>query len=358
MKRFFIAALALAAVVGCNNSDEVSILETSKKSVAVTISNALPEGRAVTNAAPTENAACTKAEDLVFAFCNGAGQVVAALTLDDARSGAVTDAGGGVYTFHGLPQQVSEVFVIANGTSANKITKDNCPATLNDAHNLWRAQTPDVEWDEIIVFGHSAAHQVITDGEEAFCEVDGHKYPLYVAALTVAPNHARLEVGQIKCTDLGSTFSKVTLNSLVFAENLSHSFGADGVVLTSEANATTAGTGKVWSWNISKPETGDIMAPDLDLYVTVEGNGWKVPSGTENRMVTVVDYAAPANYDSTNTMVENGKTIIKSFRPGEVYTMNLDFAESNIRTDVGYLCVSVNVTIANWVVVPVTPVFQ
>ncbi|MBR2330890.1 MAG: hypothetical protein IKA38_00195, partial [Alistipes sp.] len=87
---------------------------------------------------------------------------------------------------------------------------------------------------------------------------------------------------------------------------------------------------------------------------------WTVPAGTENRLVTVVDYAIPANYANaaTNSMVENGKTILKNFLPGEIYTLNMDFTESDIRSDMGNLCVAVNVTIANWVVVPVTPVFE
>lgn len=353
MKRFFIATLALVAVVGCSKDDEgASILETSKKSVAIKIQNALPAGRAVTTPAPATGAACTAAEDLVFGFCNGAGLVLTTLTLADAT---VVD---GIYTFHGIPQQVSEVFAIANGAAASKITKSNCPATLDAAHQLWRAQTPDVEWSEIVVFGHSVAkHQKDESGEEVFCEVDGHKYPLFEASLTVVPNHARLEVGQVKCTDLGTKYSKVTLNSMVFADNLTQSFGESGVALTPEANVATAGEGKVWSWNVSKPATSDIHRPDLDLHVTVEGKDWTVPAGTENRMVRVVDYKAPANYANAATNVNEAGNL-KLFLPGEIYTMNLDFSESNIHTDSDNLCVNVNVTIANWVIVPVTPVFQ
>lgn len=51
MKRFFIAALALVAMVGCSKDDAGSILDTSKKSVAITISNAISETRALTDSA-------------------------------------------------------------------------------------------------------------------------------------------------------------------------------------------------------------------------------------------------------------------------------------------------------------------
>lgn len=351
MKRFFIAALALVAVVGCSKDDEgASILETSKKSVAIKIQNALPAGRGVTTPAPATGAACTKAEDLVFGFVDGAGQVLTALTVADAT---VVD---GIYTFHGIPQQVSEVFAIANGAAASKITKSNCPTTLAAAHDMWRAQTVDVEWNEIIVFGHSPAkHKKDANDEEMFCEVDGHKYPLFEASLTVVPNHARLEIGQVKCTDLGTKYSEITLNSMVLATNLTQSFGQSGIVLTPEANAAVAGGGKVWSWNLSKPASDNIYRPDLDLHVTVKGKDWTVPAGTENRMVRVVDYKAPANYANTDNVL-NGN--LRYFVPGEIYTMNLDFSESNIHTESDNLCVNVNVTIANWIIVPVTPVFQ
>ena len=355
MKRFFIAALALVAVVGCSKDDEAPILENSKKSIAITIQNQQAGGRAVTSPAPITNAACTKAEDLVFGFCDGAGNVLAKLTLANAN------VSGNVYTFHGMPQQVSEVFVIANG-GANKITTANCPTTLSAAHQLWEAPAPEAEWQDIIAFGHSAVKHVKEDGEEVFCETEingkTHKFPLFEASVRVAPNHARLEIGKIQCQDLGTKFSKLELQEMVLGATttgLRHSFGANGLALTADANAVTAGEGKVWSFNVTKPANADVTRPDLTLFAKVTGKDWTVPEGTEVRTVTVVDYKATDSY--TNRINVNEQGNLKHFVPGEIYTMDLVFKETNVYTDHEYLCVNVNVTIADWIVVPVTPVF-
>lgn len=353
MKRFFIAALALVAVVGCSKEED-PILESSKKSIAITIQNQQADGRAVTSPTPL-NSACTKAEDLVFGFCDGAGKVLSKLTLANAN---VT---GNVYTFHGMPQQVSEVFVIANG-GANKITTANCPATLSAAHQLWEAPDPNAEWQDIIAFGHGAATHVKENGEEVYCEtqINGktHKFPLFEASVRVAPNHARLEIGKIQCADLGTKFSKLELQEMVLGSTetgLHHSFGANGLALTADANAVTAGEGKVWSFNVTKPSNADITRPDLTLYAKVTGKDWTVPEGTEVRTVKVIDYKATDSYANRINVNEQG--YLKHFVPGEIYTMDLVFNETNVYTDHEYLCVNVNVTIADWIVVPVTPVF-
>lgn len=358
MKRFFIAAVAMLAMVACSKDDAGSVLDSSKKSVAITISNAISDSdtRALTNSAVgLQNLACTHADDLVFVFCTGAGTKVTAKTINDAYES------NGVYTFHGLDQSVSLVYVIANGAGSNKITTSNAPATVDAARTLWQTQTPDVEWDEIIVFGYGAAKHVMANGEEVFCEVDGHKYPLFEASVEVKPAHSRVEVINIACNDLGTKYNKITLQNLVLAPGLNGGLvqplgSGNGFQLDATANpavkSLTPGTGKAWSWNVKEQ-----VATDLVLNVIVnEGNGWNIPAGTEARTVTVVDYKAPANYATTSNINDKGN--LKQFLNGEIYALDLTFSEDNIHTDSDMLCVNVDVKIANWVVVPVTPVFN
>ena len=61
MKRFFIAAIALMAMVACSKDDTVSVLDTTKKSVSIDITNILTPTKAVTDTAGATNVACTKA---------------------------------------------------------------------------------------------------------------------------------------------------------------------------------------------------------------------------------------------------------------------------------------------------------
>lgn len=354
MKRFFIVAIALMAMVACNKEDDgISVLDTSKKSVAITISNARSTTKGVTDTAGATNVACTKAEDLVFGFCDGAGKLITALTVADATLQA-----DGSYVFHALDQKISRVYVIANGAGANKITKANAPASYDLAHALWEAQTPHVEWDEIVVLGHSTATHVKDGVNDVFCEVEGYKYPLFAASVKVVPNHARLEVSKIACSDLGNEYNKIALQNLTFAGAFVEQLGTDpeGFMLDAVASpavtSLTPGAGKVWSWNIKQTEALDLVL-NIDAK---EGNGWLIPSGTSHRTVTVGDYKAPGLYANTANVDTNG--YIKQFMPGEIYSLNLTFKEQNMHNDSDMLCIDVDVQIAEWIIVPVDPVFN
>lgn len=355
MKRFFIAAIALMAMVACSKDDTVSVLDTNKKSISINITNALSPTKAVTNTAGASNVASTKAEDLVFGFCDAAGNLVVAHDINDA----VLDTSTGHYVFHALSQKISRVYVIANGAGAKKITKANAPQSYDLAHELYHATTPDVEWNEIIVFGHSSiTHAEDADGNDLFCEVEGYKYPLFTAKVTVVPNHARLEVSQIGCSDLGTDYNKIALRSLTFAGTYTDVLGAADTGYVLDATATpavtslTPGTGKVWAWNIKQ-----TTAPDLVLSIdALEGNGWTIPAGTSHRTVTVADYKPQGIYSNSNNLDANG--LIKEFLPGEIYQLNLTFAEKNMHNDSDALCVNIDVEIAQWVIVPIDPVFQ
>ena len=355
MKRLFIAAMALMTVVACSKDDNDPILDSTKKSVSITIENLSVPTKAVTDSAAADgNLACANTNDLVFGFCDGAGNLISALNVKNAVYNQET----GTYTFHALDQRISRVYVIANGAGNSKITTTNAPATYDAAHALWEVLTPDVEWNEVVVFGHSSVtHAKGTDGKPAYCTVGNTEYPLYTAEVTIAPAHTRLEVTNIKCKDLGATtYNKITLNSLTFAGNLVQALGEgnQGVQLDATNNALTPGTGKAWSWNIHQ-----TVAPDLVLSVTAdEGKNWNIPDELKDRTVTVVDYIAPANYDPTNTMVSGNQTIIKDFKNGEIYQLDLTFSEEDILSGSDALCVDVKVNIANWVVVKVDPIFQ
>ena len=349
-----IAALAISAMVACSKDDTDVVLETSKKSVSINITNTAPATRGITDsAAGATDLASTKAEDLVFGFCNGSGNLVTALTIDDAV--VATD---GSYVFHGLDQTISQLYVIANGTT--KFTKANAPTNIDAAHTAWETPVVNAEWKDIVVFGHaSAKHSIGADGKEAFCEVDGHKYPLYEASVTVKPHKSRVEVRSISCTDLGTRYNKITLKSLVLkevAEDLGNvQFDA---TKTPKVNSYSLANNQVWSWNLKEQVVGDLV-----LHVTVdEGNNWDIPNGTEARTVTVINYKAPtpgySNIENVWGANEQYAGCLKKFVAGEIYLLDLNFKEENIHTDADMLCVDVDVTIADWVVVPVTPQFQ
>jgi hypothetical protein len=354
MKKLMIAALAISAMVACSKDDSAdAVLESTKKSMVINITNTAPATRGITDTAVgASSLASTSAEDLVFGFCDGSGNLVTPLTVADAKPSA-----DGSYVFHGLDQRISQVYIIANGTP--KFTKTNAPRNINEAHTAWETPVVDAEWKDIVVFGHaSATHAKNADGTDAFCKVDGHEYPLYEAIVTVKPHKSRLEVRSISCTDLGEKYNKITLKSLEL-KDVAMDLGdvKFDAKATPKVNSYSLDGKKVWSWNLKQQ-----VIPDLTLHVTVdEGNNWEIPKGTEQRTVTVINYKAPTpGYTNLNNVWTEGpnKDCLKEFVAGEIYVLDLNFKEENIHTDADMLCVDVNVTIADWVVVPVTPEFQ
>ena len=382
MKKLFIAAMALATIVSCSKDDAGDAVLTSKqKSVKITIDNIAKGTRGETTAANDQDLKAAEDTDLVFLFADAGGKVLQSRTLkdDDANSSLLTKEENGTYTFHKLPENVTMIGVIANATAT--------PTTLTEAVEAWtneKAQL-DNEYKAVVAYGSPVVDGKPTvlnakggvdltrvENEEATAP-DEHEdtYPLYEASVRVAPYMARIEITRVACTDLGLTpndgFSKITINSLSLAggtlntnatadaitgEQADRAYickvGVDDNNVLEEAynvdsdegdKAVAAGT-KVWSWNIL-PQTISNLTVDM----VVEGNGYAIPSENADKTVTVVSYANEAG-------------AINEFNSENIYRFAIDFSEKNVDAGDAYICVNVDVTIAEWVIVPTTVGFQ
>ena len=217
--------------------------------------------------------------------------------------------------------------------------------TLNDVYTEWMTETVNREYNKITVYSTNASEnggfneQMGIDLQPAGeCSLDGHKWPLYSASVRVAPAHARIEVNTIGCSDLGGNeygYSKITLNKLTL--NGAHTNGNSYIqTLTNEltiANkSANAGENKVWSWNILPQKTSDMI-----LDITVEGRNYNV--AVPKKTVTVNKYK-DANGDE-----------ITNFDAEHIYKINLTFLEENIDVVASYVCVNVDVEVAEWKIV-------
>ncbi len=322
MKKLFVAVLAIAGLVACNNEPE-TIFNSSMKSVSLTIANSNEVTRAITDASPTDQFECAAAADLTVLFADRAGKVVEtrALTPENKTE-------DGTYTFHKLPETVQQVGVIAlRGADAASLNN------LSDAEDLWKTETLNAEVANIVVYG--ASGQMTQDGT---CAVDGANYPLFKGEVTVAPYHTRFEVLSFQCTDLGQNeygYSKITLNKMTYGGQYEQALGN---VLESKDTVATAGEGKAWSWNWAPEKAAANLVVDL----TVEGKNYTV--AIPNKTLTITGY-------------QNGTQPIEKFECGNIYKLNVPFLEANIDATDGMICVNVEVTIAKWVVNTITPVF-
>lgn len=320
MKKLFVAVLAIAGLVACNNEPE-TIFNSSMKSVALTIANSNEATRAITDASEGTDFECAAAADLTVLFADHAGKVIVTRNLTAGTNE------GGTYTFHQLPETVQQVGVIAlRGKAA--------PATLAEADALWKTETLEAEVANIVVYGESG--QMNQNGT---CPVDGVNYPLFEGEVRVAPYHTRFEVLEFKCTDLGQNeygYSKITLNKMTYGGQYEQALGN---VLTSATDVATAGEGKAWSWNWAP----DKAAANLVVDLTVEGKGYTV--AIPKKTLTINGYQDKDGKDITTFACEN------------VYKLKVPFLEANIDATDAYICVNVEVEIAKWVVNTITPTF-
>ena len=325
MKKLFIAAMALATIVSCSK-DDVNVLNSSEKSVSLSILNSNEVvSRAITDASAAEAFECAAATDLTVLFADRAGKVIETRNL---TAGAQE---GAVYTFHSLPQEVQQVGVIA-------LRGNTSPATLAGAETIWKTETLDAEVTNIVVYG--ASGQMTQNGT---CSVDGKDFPLFEGEVTVEPYHTRLEVTGIKCSDLGQTeygYSQIVLDKMTYGGQYEQTLGK---TLTSATDIATANgeneTGKVWSWNWA-PEKA---AANLVVDMTVTGKNYTV--AVPKKTLTINGYND-----------KDGKPITK-FECGNIYKLEIPFLESNIDETNNYICVNVDVTIAEWKINTITPTF-
>ncbi|MBQ7787745.1 MAG: hypothetical protein IJ378_06240 [Alistipes sp.] len=359
MKKLFIAAMALATIVSCSKDDGDAVLTSNKKSVAITIANQVPVSRAVTSPAGSSadlDLTSTSADKLVFIFADSRGNRVTALDINDAVASTVDNVT--TYTFHSLDQTVAKVGVIANGVTT--YTKNNSPASLKAAEDEWMKETTDCEYKQIIVYGSDDLTRAKNaDDTDATCEVNHVEYPLFEAEVFVEPYHARIEIPSVSCTDMGEDeygYNKLTVNSLTLNGKYSQPVGVQfDVTKTPAVTSASAGPDKTWSWNIHQQDVSDLVV-SIKL---VEGKNWTIPAGTEDTSVTVVGYTPDSSYKTTDNIqtAEDGTKTIKQFLRGEIYRLSIPFSESNIDNSDNKICANVKVHIANWVIVPVTPVF-
>ena len=336
MKKLFIAALALASVVACSKDDNASVLDSSKKSVELTILNGGGSTRAITDASSDETFECAGVADLTVLFADRAGKVVTNRALADATTSVVGEAGeDGLiptkYSFHQLPEAVQQVAVIALRGNA-------VPANLDAAKTIWKTETPDAEVANIVVYGESG--QMLQNGT---CEVDGINYPLFEGAVRVAPAHTRFEVLSFQCEDLGQNeygYSKIVLDNMVFGSYEQ----TLGKTLASKDDIATANgeneTGKAWSWNWLAPKAKE----NLVINMTVTGKNYTV--AVPNKTLTIIDYKKADG------------SLIQNFEAENIYKLTVPFIEANIDTTDAYICVDVDVTIAKWVINTISPIFK
>lgn len=348
MKKYFIAALALASVVACSK-DDVSdpMLDTSKKSVAISIENMETSTRAAeageTNPGVNGTVCTTINNKFYFIFADESGEIQHVF-----KGSTLEKEDNGDYLFHGISQTVTQVAAIGNHAGAAPAVGEK----ISKYKNLWKTETDATVKDEytsLLVYGDD--HLTNTGG---FCQVttgeNTHTYHLYEADLTVAPYMSRIEIEHIGCTDFGN-YDKIAISGLSlaagnyvksFAEFTSDADLTDtaksAYVLTaahshgsSDTNYLAPASDKVWSWNIAPQNVTNLIT---SCYVHDDNTSL----AKKDQTVTINKYS-------------EGSTEIHEFESGVIYRFAIDFSHKNFDgSEDQYICANVDVNIAKWTV--------
>lgn len=355
MKKYFIAALSLAALVACSK-DELPVdpvLDSSQKSVSISIANMASDTRAAggeTTPATADTKASTTMDKVYILFADAAGKII------DVKSGLT---GTGPFVFHKVSALATQVAAVGN------VTTENTPEVgdyLSTYETLWKTEDVDAAYTDLVVY---AEPDTMTRNGDATCtdEHTGETYPLYSASITIKPYMARIEISQISCTNFGGAnvgYDAIGVTGMTLAGGdvtnsgdtsgkpytfTLGSFASDTALMagsttdyvlkpvtTGDAEKLTADTDKVWSWNIVPQKVSNLTT---GLYVSGDGYTTSVPV----REVVINSY-------------KTGSTDIESFAGGNIYQFAINFSYNNIEAVDDYLCANVTVSIDPWTIVP------
>ena len=410
MKKLFVVAMAFAAFVSCSKEEGDVVLTSKMKSVSVTIQNSQISGtravvkgsdeaftpEAIGGEAGLTDQVGTTGEDgetetlvadlgtLQILFANQAGQVLKALPLvneaDNDIHNSTNDGnyvpgendgnkvGGGVYTFHRVPETVTRIAVIRDTKSlAGQALEGQTLASIQ-ANALKEDEALNLDVQNIFLY----AEGDLAQSDECYEDVVNGvttTYYFYTTTLNIEPQYTRFELVSVSCDDLGGlntdvdgegnpNIATVGLDELELVKFTIPLNGVEykktweaGTILYGGACAdaekcgkdkstkVTAGEDLAWSWN---------MAPG------------KLALGTAPM---VLDLNADSHHMFVNNPAKTVRVVKLNGNPdfaldkGKVYRMELEFSEDNIDETDDQLCVKATVKIADWTVVLVTPEF-
>lgn len=391
MKKLFVAVLALGALAACQKDNLPSYDESEAKTIQISILNETDYTRGVGgDTAQGEAKVCAANADLKVIFAKADGTIVYEDTLltatdqgttDDKHNGVgaagenptyVKDADADKYMWHNVPADVKQIAVVryeAGDLAEGKtnFVGDNLSTLLalaeNEAANLAR------EIEDIVLYGVDDLYDT-----GATHRVGSTFFHVWQADVTVAPKLARFEIHSLACTDLGALnadgdpdtydLDELLLKSLTWTgakeAHTAPGFGTQRLfgaynpatakvdtnnqpdaTLRSNAYAPTNGA---WSWNVA-PCTFSGLTLDIDAYA------YDYTLAGRNLPLVVTGLATTqANADAKTA---DGNT----FEAGKIYTIDLTFKQSNIKTADG-ICAVVTVVVQPWVIEKRYPVYQ
>ena len=320
--------------------------------------------------------------DNIVILCSDGTNILKAAKLastDEAWTQLKTETG---YFIHNVPASVREVYAIGNYDSAQELNSwvtglnnDN-PSTTNAIMNAKVIKAAEQQtFADVTLFGSDIELATANPADDP---EDGHNKVLN-ADITIKPIVSRIEISQISCTDLGTSFNKIDLKYIGLLNYYNQTtLGGNATIQRTiaevvEPSITTPEEGKIswgedaadandaWAWD--KFDTNVSLTSSSKTYKAAEGKAVAsyqfIPKKVGETNFNVKLYVAATETASNSTSALNsvtanftGDTDFKYNEPGMVYKVNLDFTEKNVGPwdPSETICVNVVVKASQWVV--------
>lgn len=371
--RFMFAALATAMVLaGCSKEEAPESASKNYRSVDVVINNVQMGTKLGGTDLPLDGEKI-QLNSLQFFFSDGSTFYQA---YDENRDPANTylDAtelaalGGNLtLSFHFLPPSVKEVVVVGNLSEITTAQKTALDRTLEI-----------VNYQDVTNFPLYAEGALVHVGENAHqTNGDDHLSNVYKVDLNVMPRVARFEVKKIGCNFNGATDQKLIIRKMAFTDFYDKCDFRTGLVDVSSFRAVNLVQQDIFDyfkftmsptkWNNDYFDNADAKHPVIEL--TPANNEINVniaynffPAASPVHLLDVLwesgtgaSLTSNPAYIYTNTYKMNSGAEITTFEPGKIYRMNFVFSVDNLTQQ--EKCVDINVQIASWDVIEVTPAY-
>ena len=393
MNKFFMLGLAGLAFAACSNEEDLTsgVSNDGTKSMYLKFEGLSSgvSGRAVEEGKTAGQIALT---NFTVYFTDATGVIKKTETLnDDADDWATIGTAG--HLFHSIPNSVEQVYVVGNadGKSLPVVTPNttNISAVKNQALQIAGEQ----DFGDVILFGGDTQIAPVTEGDR-ITDDQGHTL-LYKAEVALAPFVSRFEVKGIQCEDLtGSKYKKIVLeaiglmdynNRFTLGGTASEEMTIDNVLepgstavkgkyIFGETTDSQNGTYTNYSWAWDKiigaelAKNDDIHDPAAGYYVYQFS---PAQIGSTSKKNVQIKLAVDAYTDET-TKDPFGAVVTASFNKSDGQPLTAFEAGKIYRIDsykfkvenVGpwnpdeEICVNVKVTVADWEIVTLTPVFE
>ena len=390
-KGLFMACASLA-LFACSNEDtpmEDNLNNGETQSIAIKLEGLTTDngGRALGENTVADQAAATF--DNIVILCSDGTNILKVERMQSADEdwGELSTANG--HFIHNVPASVREVYAIGNYDSASDLNtwvtglnEDN-PSTTNAIMNAKVIKAAEQQtFADVTLFG---VDQELATANPADDQTEGHNKVLN-ADITIKPLVSRIEISQISCTDLGTSFSKIDLKYIGLMNYFNqttlggNATGQRTIAEVVEPSITTPEEGKI-SWGEAVASVDDSWAWDKFTSNISLTNTSKVHKATEGKAVAFYQFI-PKKVGSTNFNVKlyvaatektSGQvsalnTVTANFtgdnnfkyEPGMVYKVSLDFTEKNLGPwdPSEIICVNVIVKAQPWTVKQLTVTYE